>query len=79
MNLNLDFYKENEEDISQEEKTFIDTKLKNIDFEKDCISIIKNEPTLENILTLSEIRENILSWYPFKENTSILEIRANLG
>ena len=42
MNLNLDFYKENEEDISQEEKTFIDTKLKNIDFEKDCISIIKN-------------------------------------
>ena len=79
MNLNLDFYKENEEDISQEEKTFIDTKLKNIDFEKDCISIIKNEPTLENILTLSEIRENILSWYPFKENTSILEIGANLG
>ena len=79
MNLNLDFYKENEEDISQEEKTFIDTKLKNIDFEKDCISIIKNEPTLENILTLSKIRENILSWYPFKENTSILEIGANLG
>lgn len=79
MNLKLDFYKENEEDISQEEKTFIDTKLKNIDFEKDCISIIKNEPTLENILTLSEIRENILSWYPFKENTSILEIGANLG
>ena len=79
MNLNLDFYKENEEDISQEEKTFIDTKLKNIDFEKDCISIIKNEPTLENILTLSEIRENILSWYPFKENSSILEIGANLG
>ena len=79
MNLNLDFYKENEEDISQEEKTFIDTKLKNIDFEKDCISIIKNEPTLEKILTLSEIRENILSWYPFKENTSILEIGANLG
>ena len=79
MNLNLDFYKENEEDILQEEKTFIDTKLKNIDFEKDCISIIKNKPTLENILTLSEIRENILSWYPFKENTSILEIGANLG
>ena len=79
MNLNLDFYKENEEDISQEEKTFIDTKLKNIDFEKDCANIIKNEPTLENILTLSEIRENILSWYPFKENTSILEIGANLG
>ena len=79
MNLKLDFYKENEEDISQEEKTFIDTKLKNIDFEKDCISIIKNEPTLENILTLSEIRENILSWYPFKENSSILEIGANLG
>lgn len=79
MNLKLDFYKENEENISQEEKNFIDTKLKNIDFEKDCANIIKNEPTLENILTLSEIRENILSWYPFKENTSILEIGANLG
>lgn len=79
MNLKLDFYKENEENISQEEKNFIDTKLKNIDFEKDCANIIKNEPTLENILTLSEIRENILSWYPFKENNSILEIGANLG
>ena len=79
MNLNLTFYKENEEEISKEEKDFIETKLKNIDFEEDYRNIIKKESTLESILTLSEIRENILSWYPFRENSSILEIGANLG
>ena len=34
---------------------------------------------LEQVFEMSELRENILKWYPFKENSTVLEIGANTG
>lgn len=34
---------------------------------------------LDEVLEKSKLRENILSWYPFKNNASVLEIGANVG
>ena len=34
---------------------------------------------LEEVLENSKLRENILSWYPFKNNASVLEVGANQG
>lgn len=42
-------------------------------------NIIKQDNTIETILALSNIRENIVKWYSFKENSSVLEIGANFG
>lgn len=41
--------------------------------------VIENDTRLEIILSLSEIRGNIVSWYPFKENSEILEVGADFG
>lgn len=34
---------------------------------------------LDEVLENSKLRENILSWYPFKNNSSVLEVGANHG
>lgn len=41
--------------------------------------IIQNDPRLEIFLALSNIRENIINWYPFENNSTILEIGTNYG
>ena len=41
--------------------------------------VIEKDNRLEIILALSNIRENIINWYPFKENATILEIGADFG
>lgn len=79
MNLNLKYYKndieynkiENEEEIISE---YID-KYKEEEFEK----ILEKESKIETVFALSEIRKNIVSWYPFNKEASVLEIGAGLG
>ena len=80
MKLNLDFYKQdllyNE---CEDEKQIIDKYIncyKENEFEE---IITNNDVTLNEFSSLTEIRKNIISWYPFKENATILEIGANLG
>ena len=34
---------------------------------------------INNVLEESKLRENILSWYPFKSEATVLEIGANTG
>ncbi len=41
--------------------------------------IIEREQDIDVFQSLSPIRKNILNWYPFKENSKILEIGANFG
>lgn len=41
--------------------------------------IIENDSKIETILALSSIRQNIIKWYPFRENSTVLEIGANYG
>lgn len=74
MKLNLEFYKE--ETLTSEEKQL------NNEIEK-CIGNYeiakKEDTTIELMLALSEIRKNIINWYPLKRNAEILEIGANYG
>lgn len=70
----------------------MEIKQKNItETEKDIINyinenkkeeypkILEKDNRIEVILALSDIRQNIINWYPFKENSSILEIGADYG
>lgn len=77
MNLNLKFYKEKEENLKSDDENIIEKYISNfyeIDYEKN----IKNKDQ-KKIRHLTNISQNILNWYSFKENSSILEIGGNLG
>lgn len=79
MNVNWNFYKQENDNINDDEKEFIEEIKRHLEKNEIDNENTKEENNLEKILTLSKIRENILSWYPFKENAKILEIGANLG
>lgn len=59
------------------------------DIEKDLLQLIMEEPDVEKILAeddrwpvlyhFSPVRQNILEWYPFKKDASVLEIGAGCG
>lgn len=59
------------------------------DIEDDLLRLITEEPDVEKIIEndnrwpvlyhFSPIRQNILEWYPFSENASVLEIGAGCG
>ena len=77
MKLNLEYFK-GIDDISEEEKDKLEGYLNEnnkLSFEE----YINKDKKIENLLELSNLRENILNWYPFKENSNILEIESNLG
>lgn len=78
MKLNLEYnHNENEIETLEEYEEVLKRveDAKNEDFSKTLDSHAK----IKNILALSEIRENLLNWYPFKENATILEVKANYG
>lgn len=41
--------------------------------------LLKKDKDLDKILALSEIRNNLVNWYPFDKNREILQIGANYG
>jgi len=57
--------------------------------EDELLEIVKNEKDIEEVLAdddrwallyhLSPIRQNILNWYPFKDDASVLEIGGGCG
>lgn len=59
------------------------------DIEEELLRLITEEPDVEKIIAkdnrwpvlyhFSPIRQNILEWYPFRENASVLEIGAGCG
>lgn len=77
MNINLKFYKENNESLTKEEqdieKYILETPKEKYD------KIIEKDTRTQTIFALSEMRENIINWYPFQENSNILEIGSNFG
>ena len=77
MKINLEFYKEKQEELEPIEEEII--KIIKENKQKEYYENMKQNPKIEVILALSDIRENILSWYPFKENATILEIEPNFG
>ena len=59
------------------------------DIEDEILELVSREPDVEKILAkdnrwpllyhLSPVRQNILEWYPFRENANVLEIGAGCG
>ena len=75
MKLNLEFCKE-EEILEPEEKELnakIEKNLGNYEIAKE------KDTSIELMLSLSTIRENIINWYPLEKSAEILEIGANYG
>lgn len=78
MKYNLDYYK-NETDnkpISEEYEEVLQ-KVNSVD--SNFSDTLDKNSKIKNILALSEIRENILNWYKFKNDCDILEMNANYG
>ena len=73
MKLNLDFYQRQEDELTHSEINLI--KEQN---EKDC-KIDLGEEAYEKVIISSNIEQNILNWYPFIKESTILQINANFG
>ena len=75
MKMNMKFYKESEDYLSDNESKIISLMSENKSFDE----IIEKEPTVNNYVYLSSVKENLLNWYDFKDNSSVLEIGAGFG
>lgn len=60
--------------ISEDVKEIIEKNESN-----DYSKILDKKDKLENIMALSEVRTNIINWYDFKKNCTILELNGNYG
>lgn len=78
LKLNLDYYK-NDILYNQGDKEDIILNYINNELEKDYENIFEVDNNIETIGALSDIRKNIINWYPFKKNSNILEIGAGMG
>lgn len=78
MKLNLDFYKEKEEVITEKEKQIIEEYIEKFD-NKEYEEQFSPEITDKEIQILSSTSQNILNWYPFEKYQTVLEIGGNLG
>ncbi len=47
--------------------------------ESEYLKVLEQDSEIEVILALSKIRKNIISWYPFSKECTILEVGSNLG
>lgn len=48
-------------------------------YQGDTKAILKDNPNLDYMYALSDIRENLLEWYEFEENASLLQIGSDYG
>ena len=77
MKLNLEYYIPKESNIPEAEYKVIEdfvTKYEEKNYEDNIVEIDSNK-----LQFFSTIGHNILNWYPFKNNSTILEIGGNLG
>lgn len=82
MKVNFDFYKEemnyNQLIIPEIEEKIINNYILKYSI-KDYKTILDSDFSTEAHYVLSKDRENIINWYPFKDNCKILQIGAGLG
>ena len=79
MKINLNFYKEDIIYNQLAREQYIIQNYINQYKETQYEDIIKKDNNIEIISMLSEIRKNIINWYPFKKDSNILEIGAGVG
>ena len=79
MKLNLEYYKEecDNKKIPEEYEEVLE-KVENCET-SNFSKTLGNKAKIKNILALSDIRENILNWYNFEKEASILELNAHYG
>lgn len=56
-----------------------DELLKIVKSNKDIDEVLSNDNRWPILYHLSPIRQNIINWYPFKKNSSLLEIGGGCG
>lgn len=78
MKLNFDFYKNDIKYNELKREDYLINNYINIYQENEYEKIFERDNSIEAIYALSEIRKNIISWYPFEKISSILEIGAGL-
>lgn len=78
MKLNLNFYQEKEEIIKDEERQIIEQYIDKID-NKEYEKHFPDKVTKNEMYYLSSSSQNILNWYPFEKEDTILEVGGNLG
>lgn len=78
MKVNLEYYKE-EQDKKQVSEEYEEVLQKVETWQEDFSKTLDSKSKIKNILALSEIRENILNWYDFKQDATILELNGNYG
>lgn len=75
MKINMEFYKEANENLSEDEIKIVNLISENKSYDE----IISDSPTVNNYIHFSGVKENLLNWYEFKENSSLLEIGSGFG
>jgi 2-polyprenyl-3-methyl-5-hydroxy-6-metoxy-1,4-benzoquinol methylase len=79
--LNFDFYKEDinyDTSITKQEENDIIEYINKYN-ENEFETIFETDIRVPIFVNLSDIRNNIINWYPFKENADVLEIGAGFG
>ena len=72
MKTNFEFYQAAQDNITHAEKEIVSEIINGkTDFNAS--------DSVGTVLAFSEIRANIVKWYPFERNASVLEIGANFG
>lgn len=78
LKLNLDYYKKDILYNQLDREDVIYNYIKQYP-EQEYEDIFETDNHIETISALSDMRKNIVNWYPFKRNSSILEIGAGVG
>lgn len=79
MKINLNYYKPEQDfkEIGEEYQEVLD-RVENC-AKEDFSKTLDSKAKIKNVLALSDVRENILNWYEFKKDATILELNANYG
>lgn len=78
MKLNLDYYNKKESKLKKTDEDMIENYINQFN-ETEYEKKMKNQIKTKNLRHLTTISQNILNWYPFEEDASILEIGGNFG
>ncbi len=77
--LNIDFYKS---EYQKDTISGIDRVIRGYIMavgKEDCDKVIEYDPREEVFMHLSSLRKSTISWYPFKEESTVLEIEGGFG
>ncbi len=75
MELNLDFYKENNQILSESDEKILTL----IEDNQNLEEVLNEDTSVQTYIHLSRVKENLLNWYEFKNTSSVLEVGSGFG